>query len=130
MTVAAMVNTPLDQTGVDSLTRSLQAAAGFDPNRGDVVTVTSLAFNQPVTNNDAALAARQRQELIQRIIAEAANGPSGTAMVFSSARTSAAVWPIFSTRSASALQALAMFKSRALSCGSVAADAKRAQSIA
>jgi flagellar M-ring protein FliF len=69
LTVAAMVNTPLDQAGVDSLTRSLQAAAGYDANRGDVVTVTSLAFNNATSSaNDAALAARQRQELIQRII--------------------------------------------------------------
>ncbi|HLY65394.1 MAG TPA: flagellar basal-body MS-ring/collar protein FliF, partial [Chloroflexota bacterium] len=58
LTVAAMVNTPLDQAGVDSLTRSLQAAAGYDANRGDVVTVTSLAFNNATSAvNDAALAA-------------------------------------------------------------------------
>jgi flagellar M-ring protein FliF len=69
MTVAAMVNTPLDQAGVDSLTRSLQAAAGYDANRGDLVTVTSLAFNtQANTSTDAAAAAAQRQQLIQRII--------------------------------------------------------------
>lgn len=70
MTVAAMVNTPLDQAGVDSLTRSLQAAAGYDAARGDVVTVTSLAFNNKVDDSAlaAAAAARQRQELIQRII--------------------------------------------------------------
>ncbi len=69
LTVAALVNTPLDQAGVDNLTRSLQAAAGYDPNRGDVVTVTSLAFsNQAADTTSAALAARQRQELIQRIV--------------------------------------------------------------
>ena len=70
MTVAAMVNTPLDQAGVDSLTRSLQAAAGYDAGRGDVVTVTSLAFNNKVDDSAlaAAAAARQRQELIQRIV--------------------------------------------------------------
>jgi flagellar biosynthesis/type III secretory pathway M-ring protein FliF/YscJ len=69
LTVAAMVNTPLDQPGVDSLTRSLQAAAGYDANRGDVVTVTSLAFNTNTSDaNAAALAAAQRQQLIQRVI--------------------------------------------------------------
>lgn len=69
MTVSAMVNTPLDQTGVDSLTRSLQAAAGYDPNRGDLVTVTSLAFNTKTDDGAAAAAAaRQRQELIQRVV--------------------------------------------------------------
>ncbi|HLG73565.1 MAG TPA: flagellar basal-body MS-ring/collar protein FliF [Chloroflexota bacterium] len=69
MTVSAMVNTPLDQAGVDSLTRSLQAAAGYDPNRGDLVTVTSLAFSNQVDNAaNAAAAAAQRQQLIQRIV--------------------------------------------------------------
>jgi len=69
MTVAAMVNTPLDQAGVDNLTRSLQAAAGYDATRGDVVTVTSLAFsNQANSSADAAAAAAARQQLIQRII--------------------------------------------------------------
>jgi flagellar M-ring protein FliF len=70
MTVAAMVNTALDQAGVDSLTRSLQAAVGYDANRGDVVTVTSLAFNTKVDDSAiaAAAAAKQRQELIQRVI--------------------------------------------------------------
>lgn len=70
MTVAAMVNTPLDQAGVDSLTRSLQAAAGYDASRGDVVTVTSLAFNNKVDDSAlaAAAAAQQRQQLIQRIV--------------------------------------------------------------
>ncbi|MFI5270159.1 MAG: flagellar M-ring protein FliF C-terminal domain-containing protein, partial [Chloroflexota bacterium] len=70
MTVAAMVNTALDQAGVDSLTRSLQAAVGYDANRGDVVTVTSLAFNNKVDDSAiaAAAAAKQRQEHVQRII--------------------------------------------------------------
>lgn len=69
MTVSAMVNTPLDQTGVDSLTRSLQAAAGYDANRGDLVTVTSLAFNTKTDDSaNAAAAASQRQQLIQRVI--------------------------------------------------------------
>jgi len=70
MTVAAMVNTPLDQAGVDSLTRSIQAASGYDASRGDVVTVTSLAFNTKVDDSAiaAAAAAKQRQDLIQRII--------------------------------------------------------------
>ena len=68
LTVSAMVNTPLNQAGVDNLTRSLQAAVGYDPNRGDLVTVTSLAFNtQPNTAAAAAAAAAQRQQLIQRI---------------------------------------------------------------
>jgi flagellar M-ring protein FliF len=69
LTVAALVNTALDQTGVDSLTRSLQAAAGYDANRGDLVTVTSLAFNTKTDDTAAvAAAAKQRQELIQRIV--------------------------------------------------------------
>ncbi len=69
LSVAAMVNTPLDQAGVDSLTRSLQAAAGYDANRGDLVTVTSLAFNTKLDDTaSAAAAAAQRQQLIQRIV--------------------------------------------------------------
>ncbi|HUZ77040.1 MAG TPA: flagellar basal-body MS-ring/collar protein FliF [Chloroflexota bacterium] len=69
LTVAAMVNTPLNQAGVDNLTRTLQAAAGYDANRGDVVTVTSLAFsNQAAQSAADALAAQQRQDLIRRVI--------------------------------------------------------------
>ncbi|MHB8621164.1 MAG: flagellar basal-body MS-ring/collar protein FliF, partial [Chloroflexota bacterium] len=69
LTVAAFVNTALNQAGVNSLTQALQAAAGYDANRGDVVTVTSLAFNNPAQNAAAsALAAQQRQQLIQRLI--------------------------------------------------------------
>src|SRR5207302_1791811 len=69
LSIAAMVNTPLDQAGVDSLTRSIQAATGYDSNRGDLVTVTSLAFNTKTDDTaSAATAARQRQELIQRVV--------------------------------------------------------------
>src|SRR5712692_2952359 len=75
LTVAALVNpaavstTSDPQSTVNGLKSTLEAAAGANPARGDNVIVTMMDFNaKPDRSAAAALAAKQRQELIQRIV--------------------------------------------------------------
>jgi len=75
LTVAALVNpaalstTSDPQSTVNGLKSTLEAAAGANPARGDNVIVTMMDFNaKPDRSAADALAAKQRQELIQRIV--------------------------------------------------------------
>ncbi len=63
ISVAVMLDGPMDEAQVQAIERTVAAAAGVKPERGDVVTVTALPFNRAAMEQQArALEEAQRLE--------------------------------------------------------------------
>ncbi|MFP4661048.1 MAG: flagellar basal-body MS-ring/collar protein FliF [Halanaerobiales bacterium] len=69
ISVAVVVNEDLDQENIDKIENVVQAAIGYDVNRGDIVTVSNIAFDRSLEQEiaeaeAAAIAAGQNRTYI------------------------------------------------------------------
>jgi flagellar M-ring protein FliF len=61
VTLSVMVDGVTDQTQLDTIKNAVTAAAGIDQNRGDVLSVTSLAFDRSYYQSETADLTKQTQ---------------------------------------------------------------------